>query len=136
MMRKQGVRFATKADLDEAIGSVRQEIGYIRQDLESKASKTDLSDLGKAIRVEMADGYSRLAHQILRQQDEAHASEDRLVRKMDALNSVVLGRLDVFTDRMETIWRESKTLPQVIDAQGRQLGDHEARIKSLEGRTS
>ena len=136
-MKKKVCATATKDDLLELGTAMKADLLEL-----GTAMKADLSNFSeevksefKSVRAEMASGHGRLALQIERQQNDARASEGRLMHKMSALNSQVVDRLEFFTGRMETIWRESRTLPHVIDEQGKKLGDHEVRIKSLEGRT-
>ena len=54
--------------------------------------------------------------------------------EMAQVKSHVSGVLDRAVSRMETLWRESVTLPREIDRHAAILGDHAARIKSLEAR--
>jgi len=130
---------AMKADLSNFSEEVKSEFKSVRAEMSTKADlsnfREEVKSEFKSVRAEMASGHGRLALQIERQQNDARASEGRLMHKMSALNSQVVDRLEFFTGRMETIWRESRTLPHVIDEQGKKLGDHEVRIKSLEGRT-
>jgi len=42
------------------------------------------------------------------------------------------GQLDAFLVKMETMWRESFSIPQRLDEHRKQLDDHDQRIRSLE----
>ena len=121
------LRESTKADLDEAIGLVRsdlkEDIGFVRRDLESKATKVDLESMHRG-----------LALQIERQQNEARASEDRMVQKMSSLNSQVMQAIDSFAGKAQNSER-------AMTLHGRELTDvhvglreHERRITALESK--
>lgn len=92
------------------------------------ATKADLALLDQKIDASVG----RLAKEILKTNDRMDSMEERLTLEMRRLNADVTGKMDVFIDRMETIWRESAVLPRVVDEHAETLRDHEGRIKALE----
>ena len=134
------VEMSTKADLDEKIGSAHRDLearlGLMatKKDLESMATKTDLSNLDKAIRTEMAGGHRKLALQIERQQNEARASEARLAQKMDSINTQVKRVTDPFAGKANTSVFDMALHGRELTDVHVGLKDHERRIAALEAR--
>lgn len=134
---------ATKADLKALQKSTKADIAELR-----KSTKADLSaaitELRENTQAEFAkvntridcldERTRRMAAEIVRNTDRIERVETNLRQDMRALGEDVRGRLDAFTARFETIWRESITFPKMLDEQGATLRAHEQRLSALEAR--
>jgi hypothetical protein len=116
-------RFATKADLERFATKADLERFATKADLERFATKADLHETRRTLAIEIVKTNARI-----------DSVKDQLMEEMSQVKSHVSGVLDRAVSRMETLWRESVTLPKEIDRHAAILGDHASRIKALEAR--
>jgi hypothetical protein len=64
------------------------------------------------------------------------ALEGRVAAKLDGMRAETTGRLESFSSRMETLWRDTIVYPKMLDEHGALLRGHEQRIAALESRRS
>jgi hypothetical protein len=115
--------FATKADLERFATKADLERFATKADLERFATKTDLAETRRSLALGIAKTNTRM-----------DSLEIRLMGEMSQIKSHVSSVMDRAVDRMETLWRESATLPKEIDRHAAILSDHASRIKTLEAR--
>ncbi|MFI5363037.1 MAG: hypothetical protein ACHQ49_13785 [Elusimicrobiota bacterium] len=116
-------RFAAKFDLDRFAEKLNLDRFATKADLDRFATKTDLSETRRALAIEIVKTNARI-----------DSAKDELHGEMSNLKSYVTTELDRAVSKIETLWRESATLPKEIDRHAVILDDHAARIKALEDR--
>ncbi|HBO97399.1 MAG TPA: hypothetical protein DD648_05145 [Candidatus Omnitrophica bacterium] len=128
-MKKHDDRPATKGDLDRFA---------TKADLDRFATKIELKEeiagLRTELNLEIAETRRTLAIEIVKTNARIDSVKDQLMEELSQIKSHVSGVLDRAVSRMETLWRESVTLPKEIDRHAAILGDHAVRIKALEAR--
>ena len=118
MVKRRGAQLATKADLEEGLQGLDSKIDGLRTEL-----KGEINDLKGNIH--------RLNISSVNMGDRLMSLEDRLGRRVE---TIITERLEPFTSRMETLWRESALNPKALDRQDAMLQRHEERISALEAR--
>ena len=143
MVKRRDTQLATKADLEEGLQGLDSKIDGLRTELKGDIGglRTELKDdIGglkgeiNGLKGEFNDlkgNIHRLNISSVNTGDRLMSLEDRLGRRVE---TIITERLEPFTSRMETLWRESVLNPKALDRQDAMLQGHESRISALEAR--